>query len=133
MQRARLVSVRKASNIILVMIAISFTGCVGTTGDLTTFDLAIKIRIVEGCPVSVSSDYDVVYRGDRIRWESDPARHPFFIVFDPIRGQKLPSNANGVLQRPIDANAPQDKDYQYTVVMKNQDCLLDPHIRVGQR
>jgi hypothetical protein len=133
MQNARLVSVRKVSNIILLMIVILFTGCVGTMDNLPRADLTIKIRMVDGCPVGVSSDYDVVYRGNRVRWESDPRGHRFSIVFDPIEGQKLRSRPDGILQRPIDGKAPENKDYEYTIVAKNGDCLFDPHIRVGQR
>jgi hypothetical protein len=73
-----------------------------------------------------------VFQSKFVQWESDPANISYNIYFSPIQGNPLPSNANGVLKRPIDANAPYSL-YKYSILRDGCDAELhtyDPHMRV---
>lgn len=75
-------------------------------------------------------------RGKQIRWRAvdaagDRIALKFEIIFDPIAGQPLHSNANGCLRRPIANNAPKAVTYKYSVLRTGSDCdALDPKVVV---
>ncbi len=75
-----------------------------------------------------------VLRSKFVRWVSDPVNIKYNIYFAPIQGNPLPSNASGVLTRPINPNAPYSL-YKYSILRDGCDSdtdTYDPHIRVDK-
>ncbi|MDH3337039.1 MAG: hypothetical protein OEM85_14990 [Gammaproteobacteria bacterium] len=75
-----------------------------------------------------------VGRGDFIVWRSkSPPNVKYEIFFDPIYGARLKAGHNGIIVRPIDANAP-IATYKYSIVREgcapNLANTYDPHIRI---
>lgn len=85
------------------------------------------------CPNAPAPGF-CVFRTKFVRWVSDPVNIKYNIYFAPIQGNPLPSNANGVLTRPIDPNAPYSL-YKYSILRDGNGCdaesdTYDPHMRV---
>jgi hypothetical protein len=83
------------------------------------------------CP-SVTLPGFCVLRGKFVQWESDPDKIKYNIYFDPIQGQPLNSDANGILKRPVDPNAPFTL-YKYSILRdgcNSETDTYDPHMRV---
>jgi len=73
-------------------------------------------------------------QNESVQWESNPAGIRYEVFFDPINGQPFKSNANGILRRTIDGDAPWVK-YKYSILRENCDPktdAYDPHIRVDR-
>lgn len=73
-------------------------------------------------------------KSEWVHWESNPARIRYKVYFDPIQGQPLRSDGNGILNKKIDQYAPWVM-YKYSIL--RDDCdretdAYDPHIRVDR-
>ena len=83
------------------------------------------------CPNTQKSGF-CVGRNKRIRWVSDPTGIKYDIYYDPIQGQPMHSNANGIMNKHIDAAAPYSL-YKYSILRDGCDSTKythEPHIRI---